>query len=139
RCGRCRAWGAHVPGLSYGYNEWMSHGNAPCCRHRDGLAAKLVTWREPARTLLAADSKCALIWGDDRYGLLQRVAYPHWDRCAMCAGDVPPYDQIPRYTRHNEGANICFLDGHVKWRRWSTIKRVSKGGDIIAHPLQDQP
>ncbi len=40
-------------------------------------------------------------------------------------GPRPPYDYVDWTAvtdRHNEGANICFIDGHVKWSKQQVIK-----------------
>lgn len=134
-CGTCLPYGFEVPALNYGYNEYMSHGGAPCCVP-DARAAKLVTWDKPVQTYLVGDSKCSLTWGDDSEGYLFRVAYPRWGGCVACQGNVPA--DKGAYAQHNGGSNIAFLDGHVKWMQWSQIKRVAQGGTLIVQPWEDQ-
>jgi len=134
-CASCQAAGFEVPALNYGYNEYMSHGGAPCCIP-DARSAKLVTWDKPVQTYLVGDAKCSLVWGDDNEGYLDRVAYPGWGGCVECQGNVPA--DKGAYARHNGGSNIAFLDGHVKWMQWSQIKRVARGGTLILHPWEDQ-
>jgi len=135
-----RAAGWTAPGLSYGFNERMSHalsegpGRCRCPR-----AKKMTGWRKPAQTLLVADSKCGMVWDARPNGILHRVAWPEADNrtICMCRGLIPPADQLPKYTRHSGGSNIGFLDGHVKWFKAENIRVIRHGGSIATHPTAD--
>ena len=120
-----------IPDLSYGMNEWIEHNvNAAgytnnCC---DGRLLKMVTWTYPAETLLLADSKCGMIWGNEPVtGIIFRAAWPDSDYC-QCGGAQNP--DPTKGSRHNGGANVAFMDGHVKWYGVGSLKWKSFGGPI---------
>ena len=135
--------------LNYGYNERMSHSLSD--RRPDGtctcLAAKrLVGWKYPSQTLVVADSKCGMVWGEDPVyqGLIFRVACPDADtsRYCTCSGARPAQADLEKYARHNGGSNIGLLDGHAKWWRCMSIIPAGIPGDpnypwtgsICVHP-----
>jgi prepilin-type N-terminal cleavage/methylation domain-containing protein/prepilin-type processing-associated H-X9-DG protein len=46
------------------------------------------------------------------------------------AGPSPPDNGVPPAARHNEGANICFADGHAKWLRKEKIGVYGDTADV---------
>jgi len=129
-CGKADA----LPELSYGYNEWISHNWSECgC---DGHAVvKMAYWPKPAETLMWADSHCGMIWGEEAgTGIIWRVAWPDSNYC-VCSGGTPP-SQTDRATgtRHNQGSNVAFQDGHVKYYGVGNLRYRRFGGPIIAYP-----
>jgi prepilin-type processing-associated H-X9-DG protein len=81
------------------------------------------------------------VWGFDVRGIIHRVAWPDHDNmggqwCNIM--NATPNDQLgtlERYTRHNTGSNIGFMDGHAKWRKGiNTIQYGWPGGDIVLDP-----
>jgi prepilin-type processing-associated H-X9-DG protein len=135
RCGwTCYpGWGSVVRESSYGFSEPLNTGTAGCCGEswsgRKG-------WKPykglgyPAETLMIADCRSSLTgWDENNARVLHRVAFAMGGApCTGCnAGSTPPSED---YTIHNGGSNIAFADGHVKWRKWSTIKTRIRGGDI---------
>jgi len=129
-------WDAQViPELSYGFNEWISHagsetdGSCTC-----GSAKKMGYWPLPAETLIWADSKCGMIWGESPEGIIHRVAWPDGPQC-QCNGagfEIPIGDRPG--SRHNGGANVAFMDGHVKWYGTMNLKWHRFGGAIRGWP-----
>ena len=43
------------------------------------------------------------------------------------------------YDRHNGGANYCYVDGHVKWLRWSAARLDEFPDHIVRLPLANPP
>jgi len=99
--------------LSYGYNctDWgipKSWYPVPFNFYAGHRASKVL---KPA-------GKLAFIDSNDWFALWRSADYKKgWDRL----GQAPVEDyyinglQAPTLYRHNEGANICFYDGHVEW------------------------
>ena len=140
-CGACSAQGWTTT-IHYGYNEFMSHGGAPCCKQ----SSKLTTWRYPGETFLVGDATMALVWTWQSDGVISRVAWAdirapgigYWCGCEWEHPGYPSPAQIEKGTRHSGGSNIVFLDGHAKWLQWNKIKVFHKGGTIRLHPILDQ-
>ncbi|MGQ9732945.1 MAG: DUF1559 family PulG-like putative transporter [Candidatus Zipacnadales bacterium] len=136
-------WDAKVlPELGYGYNEWISHAKNELNRPGQGCdigssgcsAKKLSYWPKPAETFLWGDAKCGMVWGNSPEGIIWRVAWPDCPDCWACTGNWPALADRERYTRHNGGSNIGFMDGHAKYFTARNIKHKSWGGPIIAAP-----
>jgi prepilin-type N-terminal cleavage/methylation domain-containing protein/prepilin-type processing-associated H-X9-DG protein len=77
-----------------------------------GGGAKLASFQYPAETVMVADSV--------GYATPWRVAYAE-----CCQADCVPANRLESNTRHNGGSNICFFDGHAKWRKAQDI-----GGNV---------
>jgi len=85
-------------GGAYGSNQWASVSNCPLARISD-----------VAGTIMVMDGRCDRINPHDNTG---DWTYYHGDS----------YD-----ARHNDGSNILFTDGHVKWWRNITINGYVNG------------
>jgi prepilin-type N-terminal cleavage/methylation domain-containing protein/prepilin-type processing-associated H-X9-DG protein len=112
-------------GITYGWNENMAH---------PGYAGlKMATWQKPAELYMLGDCRCTVVWQNDKGGIIERVAFANTNDQLYCdPNPTPPYN--PSYTRHNDGENICFGDGHVKWFGWQNCKDKRYGGPIIMDP-----
>jgi prepilin-type N-terminal cleavage/methylation domain-containing protein/prepilin-type processing-associated H-X9-DG protein len=133
-------WDAEViPELGYGYNEWVSHaGNETNGACGCASAKKETFWPKPAETLIWADSKCGMVWGETSDGLIHRVAWPDapggTGGICPCVGANGSPSVRSSTTRHNGGSNIAFMDGHVKYFTANNCKWRRFGGPIIGWP-----
>ncbi len=101
---------------SYGINFYLVREDPGSWRQ----ALKLAQLRTPAETMMIADNAHPIhACGSPQY----RVAYAE-----TCGHWCHPERRLPRNTRHNEGSNICFADGHVKWLNHRMIIKISGGG-----------
>jgi prepilin-type processing-associated H-X9-DG protein len=94
---------------------------------------------EPAQSFLVGDSMCGMVWGTNAVGIIDRVAWPNHDNLGgqWCNTRDNPPDQLEKYTRHNGGSNMCFMDGHSKFRTATRIVQYGfPGGDIVMRPDQ---
>ena len=118
--------GISIPQNNYGYNDLMAYS------WETNAIAML---GHPSQLLLLADSRCSVTgtWAND--GLVDRVAYANnfgIAKCANCnSGVEAPYQDS--FGRHNDGENIAYADGHVKWLKWEAI-RVPPNGSLILDP-----
>lgn len=131
-------WDAEViPELGYGFNEWISHaGNETNGSCTCSSAKKETFWPKPVETLLWADSKCGMIWGEEpSTGLIHRIVWPDGNYC-QCSNTFPGPNDREKGTRHNSGSNIAFMDGHVKYFNMNSIKWKRYGGPIIGSPSE---
>jgi prepilin-type N-terminal cleavage/methylation domain-containing protein/prepilin-type processing-associated H-X9-DG protein len=121
-CPTARA--ASVPQLSYGYSERMAYV---------GTVQSIAMMAHPSQLFVIGDSRCGLVGPPDSSGLLDRVAYSNNNQtqCGACAHTTFPHQDS--YTRHNDGENIGFADGHSKWLSWSNI-RIPPSGALIIDP-----
>ncbi|MGQ9731394.1 MAG: DUF1559 family PulG-like putative transporter [Candidatus Zipacnadales bacterium] len=85
--------------LGYGISKCMMCPH--WCSHTDWPAEAQI--QRPAEIVFVADSQTwlACSW---------LVAWAN-----VCAAMCNPDRQIPANTRHNEGSNLVFCDGHAKW------------------------
>ena len=89
-CGKwgCHQWGKRIPYVhAYAMNDWVS-----------GIKESKI--KHPARTIMLCDAK--------PWGWRGVIAHGWW----RATGNTEVYGPT---TRHNEGANFTFCDGHVKW------------------------
>jgi prepilin-type N-terminal cleavage/methylation domain-containing protein/prepilin-type processing-associated H-X9-DG protein len=122
--------------LGYGYNEHLGHSGSPATGFPINWL-KMETWKSPAQTFLVGDSMCGMVWGTNARGIIDRVAWPDHDNMGgqWCNTRDNPANQLDKYTRHNGGSNIGFMDGHAKWRgALQTIQYGYTGGDIVMRP-----
>ena len=111
-------------GITYGFNENMAHpGQA-------GL--KMAAWQSPAQLYMVGDCRCTVVWGTDTNGIVERVAFANDTQGLSCAA-TPAFTSS--MARHNDGSNICFADGHVKWYHWDQCKDKAYGGPMSMDPL----
>lgn len=95
--GTCSRSGYAGLGYSYGYNDNWSKGTGI-----NGRAMAAVTY--PAETVLAQDGFCFELDGDFYANRVDMT----WSNTNTSANTA---------RRHNEGMNLCFVDGHVKWAK----------------------
>lgn len=98
--------GARPVYTTYGFNTLLPYG-------------KLATVRRPAETTMMADSQ-HLATGDQ-----WRVRFADVCTGAWCNF----YNDDPKNSPHNDGINVSFVDGHVKWQSWSTMKGTTVNWD----------
>lgn len=85
----------------------VNYGIASCmlcphwCSPPRGLS--LAKLENPADLVMVADSLTT-------FACAYFIAWPN-----ACAAQCMPERRDPKYTRHSEGDNIAFCDGHVKW------------------------
>ncbi|MFQ6096192.1 MAG: H-X9-DG-CTERM domain-containing protein [Armatimonadota bacterium] len=81
----------------------------------------------PAESFLLGDCKDALAtpWNLTPDGLVGRVAYAN-----ACGAGCNAGVRNPNNTRHSDGSNIGYMDGHVKWVNYQLCKDVTRGGRI---------
>jgi prepilin-type N-terminal cleavage/methylation domain-containing protein/prepilin-type processing-associated H-X9-DG protein len=99
---------SRVPNTGYGYN--------PCGGDADtGLA--LALFKSPASTIKIGDSYSR--------GLKQgnTNACSWWNSDPTKAPVAPVCGGLA--ASHNDGSNLGFMDGHVKWMKWDAIKASS--------------
>lgn len=102
---------------SYGYNLTTLPGsvNVACSSQRLGAIPK------PAGLLMIGENNnSATVAGQTWIG--------YWGRVTT-TGDPTAFDTV---GRHNEGSNICFVDGHSKWLKTSVITSTQGLWDMTA-------
>ncbi len=90
----------------------------------------------PAESLLLGDCRSVLGgWSPPPMrGLLGRYICVT-DRCrCSCGSGIGNWDAVEDSTVHSGGSNLAFIDGHVKWFRWSRIRCKRGGGPIGYYP-----
>ena len=113
------------PSLSYYLGYGVNWRHVICYATEDsslGKNVKLGSIEKPAETLVMVDSHNGTTGeGSSGYAAVY---------CPHCYS-TPPYSLVnwAVSSRHNEGANVMFLDGHSKWMKTSVI--VSTGADSV--------
>ncbi len=107
--------------LGYGFNEHMLLGWVDQNSHTT-RARSLAEYLRPAETVVCGDATGYLNWrrlacSDDR--MVCQIPGNSPGDCVSGWGNMND-----DYTRHNGGANVCFLDGHVKWVRWNNCEHL---------------
>jgi len=90
----------------YTINGLFAHGEA------------LARFGQPANTIMIAERETGMVW--DGYHPWPNAGSPNWDDLnSYYAGDGHNWlvEHIAK-TRHNDGANYGFADGHTKWMKW---------------------
>ncbi len=87
--------------VTYGFNAWNSgYGSPPNMRSGAaglGASVSMASVNLPAETILATDGTCARVWG---------IPFT-----------VEVNKNTAGYTKHMDGNNYVFIDGHVKWQK----------------------
>lgn len=134
---------------TYGYNDLLNHAvdyddprNLPAGFLKNkGAWSRLPTIQEPARFFVLGDCAMGLVCTPNvtRDGIQLRVAlanYPPCQKGLACFWNLTGRDveqrvgNIATVTRHLEGSEIVFADGHTKWFRWQTVRDARLGGPI---------
>jgi prepilin-type N-terminal cleavage/methylation domain-containing protein/prepilin-type processing-associated H-X9-DG protein len=110
-------WSQYIGNCSYGYNYYLTgYGNPWQARQ----GRKLGDIQQPAGCMLISDNSCGVhSCGEGSCGD-NRVAYTE-----LCPSNCNLPADFPgdKYTRHNGGSDLAFVDGHVKWYKSLTIKQ----------------
>jgi prepilin-type N-terminal cleavage/methylation domain-containing protein/prepilin-type processing-associated H-X9-DG protein len=128
----------------YGYNVGIQE--APFAGIWWGQTWRTAYYRLPAisrpsETVVIADSFVTRIvnnWGDANYAINVQIAFANWPpgssfdgvQCG-CPPTVVDLETAKRkWSRHTEGANIVFADGHAKWYKAEQIRSRCRGGTL---------
>jgi len=109
-------------GISYGANWRHVIAYPPSASPTMGLDLFLSQFSRPSNAMAMSDSHNGTTGeGTAGYGAVY---------CTHCYS-TPPYSVLNYAvsSRHNGGANVLFLDGHVTWHK--TLRILSKGADSI--------
>ncbi len=111
---------ADTPKPSYGYNESISNGYG-------GDSIRSVQFKHPTECLVLGDARHVLGGGAKNPDYLVRyLAAAHNYGCACPAG-ITDWSRQPDNTIHNNGSNLGFADGHVKWFNYKALRRSPNG------------
>ncbi len=110
--------------LDYGYSELI--GNA-------GGGLRMARLKYPAETVILADCQSSWIggyWSDPWpfRAFLRRIAECTGNTGCGCAPNDAIFNQDE--APHNNGSNIGFCDGHVKWFGFNNIRTITGGGPL---------
>ncbi|MCX7597378.1 MAG: DUF1559 domain-containing protein [Armatimonadetes bacterium] len=108
--------------LSYGQGTWAACSTTPPWE-KPGYS--LGEYQYPSQSVLAADAA----HHDDGGANAYKIAYAR-----VCAAGCNPSLQLEANTRHNGGANIAFVDGHVKFFSALSIISNFNSGQIRSGP-----
>ena len=107
---------------------WAQRGELPYGLNRDmedrntNLPYCLGVFEEPSRTIWLADSAAGPTGNPDKMRGFQVTA------------DREPDTQAAIASRHNDGTNVGFLDGHAKWYKSSSIWQMSNSAGVYWTP-----
>jgi len=113
--------------MTYGGQTVHPYGIAATCYGSCYGGGTVCTWssnlaiiRRPAEIVYAADGWayygdcCPAYWGLCAW----KIAWPNYNGCSVrCTTS----GQVAANTRHNEGSNVGWMDGHAKWFQAKTI------------------
>ena len=102
---RCPSATTTTQGTNYGFNYFYLGNNASGAA-LPPLVYSLSTIASPAETICVAEGGNYLTYAPSTYG------------SAWIPGNQL-FDRNYAGCRHNEGGNLCFLDGHAKWMQGS--------------------
>ena len=83
----------------------------------------------PAEKLLFADGQNGALAGGKEGSDGNSIVW-----CPQCAGVPPSWNSVYQYgisSRHNNGSNCVFADGHAKWKGLQAM--LSNEGDMFGH------
>jgi prepilin-type N-terminal cleavage/methylation domain-containing protein/prepilin-type processing-associated H-X9-DG protein len=101
-------------GVNYAHVHTCGASGAPPAAVYTGRP--IADMQVPAQTISMGDTDSSLIYC--------RVCYPIGS--GNPAGSEP-YGRVPQ-TRHNEGVNLAFCDGHAKWQKASSLMSIPAAG-----------
>ena len=124
----CNFWNDCNPNyVSYGLNEWLTGGNqgnklggipaasntfmfADCASQLSGTWADFSgnSANAIAARLVFANEGCCDEWNMD-----------YWTVSQILAKDSESF--VDAETRHHNGSNVTFVDGHAKWHQWKNL------------------
>ncbi|MBC7328947.1 prepilin-type N-terminal cleavage/methylation domain-containing protein [bacterium] len=78
-----------------------------------GPVVRMSEIQAPAEIIAFADSPTNATCGGNRI--------PFSNVCAAGCNPDPNHRTVSKHTRHTEGSNIVFADGHAKWLKWEVI------------------
>jgi len=102
---------------------------------------RLASITAPSDTVVIADSFVTRMvnnWGDANYAINVQIAFANWPpgtsfdgvQCG-CPPVVTDLETAKRkWSRHTEGANLVFADGHAKWYKAEQIRSKCRGGTL---------
>ncbi len=107
--------------VCYGFNE-----------HLHQVALKLASVQYPSEGLLMGDCQHPLGgWAQSSCDyILVRYAHSKTSGCGCPPNPTIFYQRVEDNAAHNGGSNIAFIDGHVKWLKWSNLKEKRRGGAV---------
>ncbi len=100
--------------------EWRSYG---WCRGGDNQSMSTID--RPAQSAMFAEGRGAISW----ITTSNACCSPASPNAELQPGNTP-YNPHFVATRHNDGANIAFWDGHVKWRKQKGLPAGANDSDI---------
>jgi prepilin-type processing-associated H-X9-DG protein len=133
-------WYLGASQAGYGYNTFYLGGNRyvglgnclnqagvhPSLPYSNGIGAALSSIADAAGTVLICDNSFSNQGSTNASAFID---FPSLHLLGVDAGGdfqckangttTDPYDSIP--TRHSDGLNVAFLDGHVKWMKKETL------------------
>ena len=106
--------------ISYGINEYITGGKYLWCYPPMGESpppVKISRIHFPSQLMALAEKDCPDYWFID-------TMYTY-------AGDAVPGHESVAMSRHNDGCNIAFVDGHAKFMQGSSIPRDNWDGSFV--------
>ncbi|MHB8996478.1 MAG: prepilin-type N-terminal cleavage/methylation domain-containing protein [Armatimonadota bacterium] len=123
----CPSLSASPQGFGYGWN-WRHVCTDPASMGWWGKDCPLAQYKLPAQSMMLGDSTNSQngIGGADGTGATDFLY------CSICYATPPSsYTNWAIASRHNEGANFGFLDGHAKWLKTSAFLGMKTAGDEL--------
>ncbi len=112
----CSNHTAHVkyPRLGYGYNAYhIAYPNGFVGLGLRNYSRMLADVQSPAQVIMLMDFRC-------------------YYTATTGSVDLTKGER----KQHNDGANICFTDGHAKWRAWSSLEYGTSAYSSTPHYLE---
>jgi prepilin-type processing-associated H-X9-DG protein len=110
-------WNPNVPKLNYGYNCVISPaGVGTAGNGNDGFGVALASLTAPADTIMVSDLRDGQeynMWWDQGTDVPTGTYFGQ----AWTFNENNMQIALKRWARHNEGTNILWFDGHVKFHK----------------------